>query len=467
MAYDAKILRVIVASPGDVPAERDIVAKVLEELNKGTAADRGLRMEAVRWETDTYPGFNPEGPQGLIDGLLEIQASDVVVGIFWKRFGTPVADAESGTEHELQNAFVAWRDKGQPQLMVYFNQKAYAPRSKDETDQWGKVLDFQKSFPKEGLWWPYKGTPNFEQLLRKHLTNYLRAKFPLSQAAPPAQDAPVIPLPSPSAQAVVPEPPAPAPPPKGPSGGNPPAPEPKPEPKPEPPAPEPTALANPPVALATPAPAVDLSAIADNMNQLIQAAVMNMQLQNAEAVQEAAGRAEALYAQAESTGPSTDLLIIKVLKQMVCLFLPLTKVLVFQIEGRFSKALEKVDEALQVSDEAIRTIQDYAGKPDHVPEAVEVIQPLLALFPILLRGQEAYIRADVVGYQGRVSEYLELLKQAVQQFRKASELPPSDNPLFLALKGTCLSYAERLETRAEFFELREQTSPATRSKKKP
>ena len=462
MPYDATVLRVVVASPGDVPAERDIVAKVLDELNKGTAADRGLRMEAVRWETDTYPGFNPEGPQGLIDGLLDIQASDVVVGIFWKRFGTPVSDADSGTEHEIQKAFAAWRDTGQPQIMVYFNQRSYTPKSREETDQWGKVLDFQKKFPREGLWCPYKGTAEFERNLRTQLSNFLRAKFPLRQAALPAQNVPAIPLATPSTEtAAVSGPPAPSPPAKEDTTSKPAALPPEPEP------PAPTALAASPAAVATPAPEIDLSAIAESMNQLIQAAVMNMQLQNAEAVQEAAGRAEALYAQAESTGPSTDLLILKVLKQMVCLFLPLTKVLVFQIEGRFSKALEKVAEALEVSDDAIRTIQAYASRPDHAPEAVEVIQPLLALFPILLRGQEAYIRADVIGYQGRIPEYLELLKQAAQQFRKASELPPSDNPLFLALKGTCLSYAERLETRAEFFELRgDQTGAKPRSKKK-
>jgi hypothetical protein len=30
-------------------------------------------------------------------------------------------------------------------------------------------------FPKEGLWWPYKGKPQFEKLVRNHLTNYIRS----------------------------------------------------------------------------------------------------------------------------------------------------------------------------------------------------------------------------------------------------------------------------------------------------
>jgi len=54
-----------------------------------------------------------------------------------------------------------WREKGSPQIFVYFNQKAYKPKSKAEAEQWGQVLEFQEKFPKEGLWWPYKGKVQF------------------------------------------------------------------------------------------------------------------------------------------------------------------------------------------------------------------------------------------------------------------------------------------------------------------
>lgn len=45
---------------------------------------------------------------------MEIADSDVVVGIFWKRFGTPTGDAQSETEHELRKASDAWRQKRPP-----------------------------------------------------------------------------------------------------------------------------------------------------------------------------------------------------------------------------------------------------------------------------------------------------------------------------------------------------------------
>jgi hypothetical protein len=178
------LLRIIVASPGDVQAERDALPAVLEELNRGIAAEHGLRLELERWETDAYPGFHPQGPQGLIDPILRIEDCDVLLGIFWKRFGTPTTEAGSGTEHEFLRAYAAWQRHGRPQIMVYFNQRAATPKTKAEIDRCGQVLDFQQRFPKEGLWWPYRGKAQFEKLVRNHLTQFLRQRGHTAPAAP-------------------------------------------------------------------------------------------------------------------------------------------------------------------------------------------------------------------------------------------------------------------------------------------
>lgn len=177
MSEPATILRIVVASPGDVQAERDVVPIVAAEVNRWIASHLGVRLDVARWETDSYPGFHLEGPQGLIDRILRIEDSDVLIGIFWKRFGTPSNDGTTGTEHEIRRAYDAWKQKGRPQIMIYFNQKGHSPESKQETDQWGQVLEFKKAFPPEGLWWPYKGKTEFERLLRNHLFNFVRDNF--------------------------------------------------------------------------------------------------------------------------------------------------------------------------------------------------------------------------------------------------------------------------------------------------
>ena len=73
-----RTLRIVLASPGDVTAERDVVGVVVTELN-GICRnmDPPLARELWRWETDAYPGLHLEGPQGIIDERLRIDQSDV------------------------------------------------------------------------------------------------------------------------------------------------------------------------------------------------------------------------------------------------------------------------------------------------------------------------------------------------------------------------------------------------------
>ena len=138
-------LRVVLASPSDVQEERNLVPRVIEEINEGVAEDRNLHLSLLRWETDAYPGFHPDGPQGLIDSLLGIEHSDILIGIFWWRMGTPVHDAPSGTVHEINKAIEAWREKGRPHIMIYFCQRAYTPKTSKEANQWAEVLRYKEA----------------------------------------------------------------------------------------------------------------------------------------------------------------------------------------------------------------------------------------------------------------------------------------------------------------------------------
>ena len=106
----------------------------------------------------------------------------MLLGIFWKRFGTPTADAGSGTEHEFLRAYASWQQHGRPQIMVYFNCRDPKLRSSADAAQYAQVLQFQERFPREGLWQPYNGKAHFEKLVRNHLTQLLRHRGPATPA---------------------------------------------------------------------------------------------------------------------------------------------------------------------------------------------------------------------------------------------------------------------------------------------
>ena len=170
-----RLLNLIIVSPGDVPEERKAVAAVVADLNRLLIPQFGLELRPLRWETDAYPGFHLEGPQGHIDEVLAIDKCDIMVGVFWKRFGTPTGDADSGTEHELGRAFAAWeKSKGKrPHIMIYFKNKKYVCKDDAEREQLAKVEAYRQRVARTSLSWPYKTRGEFERLVRDHLLTYV------------------------------------------------------------------------------------------------------------------------------------------------------------------------------------------------------------------------------------------------------------------------------------------------------
>jgi len=51
MTKTLKRVRLFVASPSDVMAERTALAGLVDELNRGVCVEKGIALELVRWET--------------------------------------------------------------------------------------------------------------------------------------------------------------------------------------------------------------------------------------------------------------------------------------------------------------------------------------------------------------------------------------------------------------------------------
>jgi hypothetical protein len=149
------------------------VQRVVTELNRSVGAHIDCEVRLSWWRTDAAPGFHRDGPQGVIDDRLRISEADALLGVFWRRFGTPTGDAGSGTEHEFRTAYESWKATTRPRVMMYFCETPATPRTSEELAQWAKVLQFRESFPREGLFWTYRSRDEFEDLVRTHLTQVL------------------------------------------------------------------------------------------------------------------------------------------------------------------------------------------------------------------------------------------------------------------------------------------------------
>ena len=167
------VVRIVLASPRDVLPERKLVALVIERLNR-RLVHRDILLQLYEWGTSASPGFNREGRQRRIDEALGIEKADLFIGIMWKIFGTPVHDAESGTEHEFKVAFDAFLENDKPQILFYFKEVTESELTKKELRQYRKVKKFRNRFPPQGLWWSFK-PEEFERLLYDHLSDHIES----------------------------------------------------------------------------------------------------------------------------------------------------------------------------------------------------------------------------------------------------------------------------------------------------
>ncbi len=170
-----KLLKIFIASPGDVSEERNCVDEVVADINHGLAKEHGINLESVRWETHGVPtiaraqaSLNP-----LVDGC------HIFVGILWSRFGSASGKAASGTEEEYRRVLNRWRRTGAPEILPYFGRMSIEPpRSSLAVEQLAGVVRFREQLESENaLIGDYNSPAEFRNLLQEHLSRLICDTF--------------------------------------------------------------------------------------------------------------------------------------------------------------------------------------------------------------------------------------------------------------------------------------------------
>jgi len=168
-------LKIYIASPGDVSAEREAAIEVIKTLQQS------YDLEIFRWE-DTIPQLGI--PTYAIEKQIPVRDCHIVVAIFWSRLGTPTGMRRpdgtpylSGTQYEIEQAIEANYSNGTglPMVMIYQKKDDPIPLIKDNPDaiiQYGRLLEYLREFnpssPHPGLTFFFKGN-EFQGEFRKHL----------------------------------------------------------------------------------------------------------------------------------------------------------------------------------------------------------------------------------------------------------------------------------------------------------
>ena len=161
MAYKATVLQVMIASPGDVAVERNIVREEIANWNYVNSLKSKIVLLPTGWETHSSPELG-ERPQELINKRI-LKDCDILIGIFWTRLGTPTGKAKSGTVEEIKEHV----DAGKP-AMIYFSSQPINP-SKINHHQYAAVQKLKDSYRLTGLIENYESIDQFKEKIGRQI----------------------------------------------------------------------------------------------------------------------------------------------------------------------------------------------------------------------------------------------------------------------------------------------------------
>ena len=182
---DPRRLRVFLASPDDVGAEREIVERVVRRLDYEYG--QTLHLDLIRWEHVPLPAS-----ADYQTSIPPPSQADVVLVAVWNKLGRPLSvethpgplsgGPVTGTEWEFEDALKAARERGRPELLVYRRRARITADPSDvgamraQTERIARVETFMARWFDPGAdkaataaHYPYAEPADFEKLCAAHL----------------------------------------------------------------------------------------------------------------------------------------------------------------------------------------------------------------------------------------------------------------------------------------------------------
>jgi hypothetical protein len=173
MADIRKIVKVFLASPGDLQDERRIAKSIVDEFNNLWADPLGYHVELVGWE-DTVSVYGR--PQETIN--QDLRRCEYFIGMMWRRWGTPPARKgryTSGFEEEFRLSMESRASDGRPEISLFFK-NVDENQLRDPGDELKKVLAFKKEIisKKTLLFETFDGAADIGEKIRRCITRYVQ-----------------------------------------------------------------------------------------------------------------------------------------------------------------------------------------------------------------------------------------------------------------------------------------------------
>lgn len=172
MTASRKVVKVFLASPGDLLDERKATKIVIDDFNATYAEVFGYQVELVGWE-DTVSVYGR--PQATIN--RELERCELFIGLMWKKWGTPPdtkGKYSSGFEEEFELSVQRKIKEDRPEISLLF--KEIAPEFRiDPGNDLKKVLAFKEKLisEKEIYFESFSDVRELERKIHRCVSNYV------------------------------------------------------------------------------------------------------------------------------------------------------------------------------------------------------------------------------------------------------------------------------------------------------
>lgn len=157
---EVKLLKVFIASPGDINQERNEVEQIIYKWNIENTDRKKVVLMPIRWENNSIPSYTENMSGQAILNQQIVENSDILIAIFGHKLGSPVDGYESGTVAEIDYFY----NKVGEKVGVFFVEKNIEPNLAHE---YSRVKEYKHSLEREkkGLYKSYS-----EEEVRRFLT---------------------------------------------------------------------------------------------------------------------------------------------------------------------------------------------------------------------------------------------------------------------------------------------------------
>lgn len=159
--FTANVLRMMIASPGDVSDERRIVGEEVNRWNDAHGSTRKLILQLLHW--GTHGSAQPGSPPQEIVSRELLDEADILIGIFGARMGSETAPYVSSTVEEIKRHITAGKT-----ARVYFSDIPIHSRIL-EAVQYEPFQEFKDALRHGGLYATYSRMEDLRDSLRQHL----------------------------------------------------------------------------------------------------------------------------------------------------------------------------------------------------------------------------------------------------------------------------------------------------------